>query len=274
MYKRQVAGFEISKLWKTQVSENYEFLTVDSDTGDLAIVDSSSGLEAITDVDGGGLRSTGNFDVNGNLTVGKDDSSTHTLLGSMTVGGNFIGGTEEGNNHIIRGTLNADTLDADTVRAGTLIAGDTTVDGKLDLTESDVNFNTNFLDLEQTLISMWGTVGKDDGEDEGVEKCLYSSIQKRCADIKGKQNYFKLGNHMVVYGSFKWDSDNTVRVAFDENFARIPIVLIQRVGYIGSGADVVAQINSMETTTSYFTINRPDDYKDTNLFHWVAIGGA
>jgi hypothetical protein len=48
-----VAGLEISKLWKTQVSENYEFLTVDSETGDLAIVNSGSALVA---KDGGGLK--------------------------------------------------------------------------------------------------------------------------------------------------------------------------------------------------------------------------
>ena len=281
-----VAGLEISKLWKPAVFENYEFLTVDSETGDLAIVNGHTNLVAL---EGGGLKTPGNFGVGGNLTAGGQDGGTHTLRGSMTVDGNFVGGMAgQGNAHTIYGnatvdgTVNAGTVNAEALDAGTRgggqthnLYGTTAVNGTLDLTNSNVNFNTDFLDLEQTAIDMWGEVGQNDTvADDGVEKCVLPQGSSICNNISGKQNYFKIGNHMVVYGSFKWDSDQKVRVEFDERFENIPIVLMQRVGYILAGDDVVTQVNSMQTTPEYFTINRPDSFKDTNLFHWVAIGGV
>jgi hypothetical protein len=197
----------------------------------------------------------------------------------MTVDGNFVGGTvDAGNVHTIYGNATVDG----TVNAGTLNVGTSGVDkthnvyGKLDLTKSNVVFNTDFLDLTSNAVAMIGTVDPNDKESNGVEQCHQNpfGVWEGCADITGKQNYFKIGNHMVVYGSFKWDSDEQVSVKFTKKFEVIPIVLMQRIGYIGIGDNVVAQVNPIETSTGFFTIDRPNDYRDTDLFQWVAIGGA
>ena len=62
--------------------EDYEFLTVDSGTGDLMIVDSKSGLEPLS---GGGLQTTGNFNVKGALTT----DGNLNVEGALTTDGNL-----------------------------------------------------------------------------------------------------------------------------------------------------------------------------------------
>ena len=100
-------------LWFSRKREDYEFLTVDSATGDLTIVDSSSGLEALE----GGLQTTGNFNVKGALTTdGTINGATITSGGvngaiitsggvnGVTIGSNKVNGVTLLNKKVIADT--------------------------------------------------------------------------------------------------------------------------------------------------------------------------
>ena len=113
--------------WFSRKREDYEFLTVDSATGDLTIVDSSSGLEALE----GGLQTTGNFNVKGALTTdGTINGATITSGGvngaTITSGG--VNGVTIGSSKVNGVTLSNNTVNADEI-TGThhLCIGDTCI---------------------------------------------------------------------------------------------------------------------------------------------------
>ena len=82
-------------LWFSRKREDYQFLTVDETTGDLAIVDASSGLEALSE---GGLQTTGNFNVKGALT-------TDSTINQVTIGSGGVNGVTIGSNKVNGVTL-------------------------------------------------------------------------------------------------------------------------------------------------------------------------
>ena len=101
-----IALTAMGMFWFSRKREDYEFLTVDSETGDLTIVDASSGLVALS---GGGLQTTGRFHVNGKL-------STDGTINEVTVTQGGVNGVTIGN-----GAVNGVTIGSDKVNNVTLM---------------------------------------------------------------------------------------------------------------------------------------------------------
>jgi hypothetical protein len=111
--------------------EPYEFLTIDSETGDLAIVNSGTNLVAL---DGGGLKTPGSFQVDNDLTVEGNTSSNYlSVTGNQTVGGTS---TVTGN-QTVGGTL--ETTSNITSRGWVKATGSLCVQGAC-LTEETINW--------------------------------------------------------------------------------------------------------------------------------------
>ena len=76
-------------LWFSRKREDYEFLTIDESTGDLTILDSKTNLTTNSN----GLKATGNFKVNGDLTVnGLRTNSNYITSNSIESYGVIEGG--------------------------------------------------------------------------------------------------------------------------------------------------------------------------------------
>ena len=137
--------------------------------------------------------------------------------------------------------------------------------GKITAQDSEfTNINTQTLTVGNEQLDF------DNGESEYN---MYGSVATGNLEVGALQNYFQFGQHRVIYGSFKLDSDKDYTVNFTKSFSTIPLLTFQRFGYT-NGDKTVTAANPFKVTTSGFTINRPDSWDATTLIHFLAMGKA